>query len=229
LTNEISAGRAKEPARHRRSFVLETTDQGRRWLNTITLSAAVVGLATVIVLIFTSIDARRATVEANRAWLAPRTAFLRRPFTLNDHLAFRIEYDNVGRQPAQDSNMFSRGRPVDANSLVRALSDPKLTESVFGQNPTCSGHTSRKGAEIIWPSSVGGRYSTKDTDDANYPMITQRIIDGSDAVVVEGCFLYETFNDVHKSMFCFWFRQMPPDNILKVTDFAAIWPNWKQG
>jgi hypothetical protein len=172
------------------------------WLNAITLTAAIVAVATVIVLIGTLTDARKATVEANRAWVAPRTAFLRREFRLNDHLAFRITYDNVGRQPARNNNFFSGAYIVDAHSLIHSLSDPSLAESVFRENPTCSGHTTRKGADIIWPSN-NGVYSLASLDDDRYPVITQRVIDGDDAVVVVGCFLYDTFEEVHHSMFCF--------------------------
>src|SRR5437762_1413343 len=58
------------------------------WLNGITLAAAFIAIGTVGVLVYTLIDARKATVEANRAWVAPRTAFLRRALVLNDHPAF---------------------------------------------------------------------------------------------------------------------------------------------
>lgn len=197
------------------------------WLNVITIAAAVIALATVIVLIRTLVDARKATVEANRAWVAPRTAYLRREFTLNDHLAFRIVYENVGRQPARNNNMWSGAKIVDADLLVRSLNDPNLAESVFGENPTCAGHTSRKGSEIMWPespSSFNSTYSTSSLDDVPYPVITQRVIDGDAAVVVLGCFLYETFDEVHQSKFCFWFRQAPLSDMLTITSPAAICP-----
>src|SRR6202040_884214 len=119
------------------------------WLNAITLTAAIVAVTTVIVLICTLVDARKATVEANRAWIAPRTVFLRRELRLNDHLAFRIAYHNLGKQPARNTNFFYSAYIVDANSLMHYLSDPSLAESVFRENPTCAGHTSRKGADII--------------------------------------------------------------------------------
>jgi hypothetical protein len=106
------------------------------WLNAITLIAAVIAVSTMIVLIFTLVDARKATVEANRAWIAPHTALLGREFRLNDHLAFRIAYDNVGRQPARNENFWSGTKIVDANSLMNSLTDPSLVQSVFQQNPT---------------------------------------------------------------------------------------------
>jgi hypothetical protein len=194
------------------------------WLNAITGIAAVIALATMFVLICTLVDVRKATVEANRAWIAPHTAFLRREFKLNDHLAFRIPYDNVGRRPARSINFFSGAYIVDANLLLRSLSDPSLTERVFQPNLTCVGHTIRAGAEIIWPSA-NNAYSQSSLDDDRYPVITQRVINGDDAVVVLGCFLYETFGEVHQSMFCFWFRQAPPKDTLTITEPAAICPS----
>jgi hypothetical protein len=194
------------------------------WLNGITLAAAIIAIGTVIVLICTLIDARKATVEADRAWLAPRSAYLQRPLVLNDHPSFRVTYDNVGKQPALNIALWWRVSIFDADALMRSLSDPTLAETAFGENPACSGHTSHKGAEIAWPTSLTEKYSTSYIETPNDPIITQGVLDGREAIVVHGCFFYETFQEIHRSAFCFWLRQMPPSNMLTTTSSAIICP-----
>jgi hypothetical protein len=194
------------------------------WLNWITLTAAIIAIVTVGVLIFTLIDTRKDTVEANRAWLAPRSAYLQRPLVLNDHPGFRVTYDNVGKQPALNIALWWRVSIFDADALIHSLADPTLAETAFGENPACSGHTSHKGAEIAWPSSLPEKYSSSYLESPNDPIITQGVLDGRESVVVQGCFFYETFQEVHRSAFCFWFRQVPPSNMLTTTSSAIICP-----
>jgi hypothetical protein len=198
-----------------------------RWLNVITLIAAIIAIGSVFVLIWSLLDARKATVEANRAWVAPRSVYLRRTLVLNDHPGFRVAYDNIGREPALHTNLWWRVIIVDADVLMRSLTQSELREKAFdiaGENPACAGHTISKGAEIIWPSQQPETYSASYIEQANDPIITQDVIDGRAAVVVEGCFFYETFHEVHHSAFCFWLRQVPPSNMLTTTTAGVICP-----
>ena len=191
------------------------------WLNWITLAAAIIAIGTVMVLIYTLIDARKATVEANRAWVAPRTAFLRRALVLNDHPAFRIVYDNVGKEPALNLSMLSQVIIVDAAALIRSLGQPNYSDVAMQENSTCAHDTIHQGAEIIWPSSRPEGYSNSSMENSDDPVITQEVLDGRQAIVIKGCFLYETFHEIHRSAFCFFFRQVPPD-ILTTRSGAVI-------
>jgi hypothetical protein len=194
------------------------------WLNGITLAAAIIAIGTVIVLIYTLIDARKATVEANRAWVAPRNAYLTRPFVLNDHPAFRVTYGNIGRQPALNTETWWRVSIVDAGPLLRSLKEPNLAESAFPPNIACSGQSTRRGAEVIWPTTQPEAYANAYVENPGDPIITEEVIDGRHAVVIQGCFLYETFHEVHHSAYCFWFRQVPPSHMLTTTTGAVICP-----
>jgi hypothetical protein len=192
------------------------------WLNGITLFAAIIALSTIIVLIFTLIDARKATVEANRAWVAPRSAYLTQPFVLNEHPVFRVTFDNVGKEPAPNIQTWWLVKIVDANLLVPSLKEPNLFESAFGKNQACDGHTSREAGETLWPSEKLESYTQFYVPNPNDPVITQEVLDGRAAVVVQGCVLYETFNKLHQSAFCFWFRQVPPT--MTISHSAMICP-----
>jgi hypothetical protein len=197
------------------------------WLNWITLAAAIIAIATIAVLIFTLADARKATVEANRAWVAPRSAYLRRVLALKDHPAFRVTYDNVGREPALSTDMWWRINTVDADVLIRSLTQPDLRERAFdiaGKKPACAEHTISKRAEVIWPSQTSETYENSYIEQPTDPLITQEVIDGRAAIVVQGYFFYETFHEVHHSAFCFWFRQVPPSDMLSTTTSAVNCP-----
>jgi hypothetical protein len=193
------------------------------WLNGITLLAALIAIGTVGVLISTLKDARQATVWANQAWIAPRTAYLQRLLTLSDLPSFKVSYDNIGKQPALDTQMWARVELAGADLLIGSFSKPELAESVIGQNPTCDRALQR--GQVIWPSSSKVEaYSDLSIDDpTQQPPITQAVLDGKDALVIQGCFIYKTFDEVHKSSFCYWFRQVPPA-IIATTTSAFICP-----
>jgi hypothetical protein len=89
ISSRVDASRRAERNQHDAAERVFWRDQIRAawYLNWITLVAAVIALVTVIILICTLNDARKATIEANRAWVAPHAAYLRRVFALNDHPA----------------------------------------------------------------------------------------------------------------------------------------------
>jgi hypothetical protein len=142
---------------------------------------------------------------------------------LNDHPAFGVTYDNVGRQPALNSEMWWRVSIVDAELLVRSLKDTSLAGSAFGLTMECDQHSSLKGSEVIWPSSKQESYSNAYVENPTDPIITDEVLNGRVAVVAQGCIFYETFGDVHHSTFCFWFRQVPPA-MITTTTAAVICP-----
>jgi hypothetical protein len=180
------------------------------WLNWITLAAAIIAIGTVIVLIYTLIDARKATVEANRAWVAPRTAFLRRALVLNDHPAFRIVYDNVGKEPALNLSMLSQVIIVDAAALIRSLGEPSYSDVAMQENSTCAHDTIHQGAEIIWPSSRPEVYSNSSMENSADPIITQEVLDGQQAIVIKGCFYMKHFTKFTEAPSAFSFDRCPP-------------------
>jgi hypothetical protein len=227
MISQIEASRlAKRQIRHYGDEALFWRRQTcAAWaLNGITLFAAVAALATVVVLILTLRDTRSATIEANRAWIAPRSVYLTREFVLNDHPVFRLAYDNFGRAPAINNELWWQVAIVNSDTLITSLKNPDIFNKEFGENVACAGKLARKGAEPIWPSPQTEAYSNFYSPNPNDPVITPEVMDGRQAVMIRGCIVYETFDEPHHSTFCFWFRRGPSSDILTTKAAGYICP-----
>jgi hypothetical protein len=69
-------------------------------LNCITASAAAFALLAAIGVICSVLEARKATIEANRAWIAPLSAEFSDAPRIGENWFVVVHYRNVGREPA---------------------------------------------------------------------------------------------------------------------------------
>jgi hypothetical protein len=177
------------------------------------VAGVLIAIVAAMILYCTLEDARKATVEANRAWLAPRTAHLLRILVLNAKPEVRLAFDNVGRSPATFSDI--RGRLVTARSedVIRATRAPETWKKKFGDSDACAGPERSVASPVYWPAATQETYSILFGGLKDDPVTTQGMIDGSEAMILYGCLSYETFNHRHMSTFCFYAGQPPWQNL----------------
>src|SRR6266478_324054 len=109
----------------------ETWERRNFWLE---ITGVAIAIGAAAILWFTLDAARRATVEANRAWMAPRTIHLLSPLVLNQKPVLRLTFDNVGRAPALKADLRGRFVTARAADVLAALDTPSLWTKNFGQN-----------------------------------------------------------------------------------------------
>lgn len=147
-------------------------------------------------------DAKRATIEANRAWIAPRSVYLNRPLEMGKPVSYRLTYDNTGKSPALDINQSDRITFV--SSSVFADMNQETVEAAMNTIPECNVPTPASGKRAAFPF---GEEEYKVIPLVVDPLVNEDVLSGKLAVVIEGCFTYRTFDEVHHTSYCFVFGQ----------------------
>jgi hypothetical protein len=151
-------------------------------------------------------EAKRSTIEANRAWIAPRTVYLTSDLTLNDHIHLQVSFDDPGKGPAVNAELITQVLVVKGDALEAALKDPALWEGYFGRNTTCDNPHPILGSEIFWPTPTPESYLLPFGDASGDPIVTPDLLNGQSAIVTNGCIFYDSFSEQRHSKFCFVFR-----------------------
>jgi hypothetical protein len=149
-------------------------------------------------------------IAANRAWVVPYLVKLIGTPTDGHQMDLFFTYGNTGHEPATrvgyNSNSWSipidvirSATPETATDSLKKAIEAKLTD-------TCSAAKSNENLVVMYPATSGvSNNSTPINVDPKW--ITQPIIDYG-FVVAEGCFVYRTMDDWHKSRFCFFWNKI---------------------
>jgi hypothetical protein len=192
----------KQHHAHEREFWRQQLRVARR-LNWITFFAAVGALLTVFVLIGTLLDARRATVEANRAWIAVRTAFfdqLPAPTNPGDRFLVAITFDNPGKGAALNSSRFQEHFWITPPAV-----QPFFIEQLkVSPNNTCSklANETEPVIGVVWPGAAVGGYTSRGS--APPILADAEFLNQHKLLGYHGCFRYETFGKPHFTAYCFF-------------------------
>lgn len=131
---------------------------------------------------------------ADRAWVGPVLMRLSKKPAIGKPLRFFLEYQNTGRQPAQDvfyepdSYAYSKEMAV----VIAARTERNVEE--------CKSRHPNRGQLTIFPGKqTFTPYQIKKSSN----LITRAVTSGSDLVLISGCFVYRTLDEVHRTAFCF--------------------------
>lgn len=134
-------------------------------------------------------------VAANRAWI--KVSGMNTLGDIRDQNDFKadIYYDNVGKGPATSANAsFNGGTAPFPDGF-----DFSMPVSV-GPNHTCDGLLPDRNGLAIFPD-IGEKQFLNTTIPRK--IILPSVILNKGALYVQGCFAYETMNEMHKTWFCF--------------------------
>jgi hypothetical protein len=181
------------------------------------LFAACLAIATVIVLIVTLFDARTATVEANRAWVAARNAVfdqLPPPKNPGDTFLVAVTFDNPGKGVALNTRRYQEPFWIKIPSPQFVIEQLKV-----GPNDTCSKlpNDAEPVIGVVWPSSVIGGYTSRGSTPIQ---ADAEFLNRNKVLGYHGCFTYETFGEPHFSAYCFFLAPVAGHSV-------ADWP-WGQ-
>lgn len=138
--------------------------------------------------------------EAQRAWIGPDNATIDAAPTVGKTATISITYHNTGREPA-------RGFIYGVNPFPFLVSDEKKGKlgPIFAKYmQACFAEKPRANAGVVYPSTGFGGATLTTTIDGK--KIDQAVIDGKSEFIVQGCFVYETFQKPHHSAFCYFWR-----------------------
>lgn len=169
-------------------------------------------------------DANMATVEANRAWIAPRGLYIDYEHSSKRNIALLVEYENTGKEPAlnltfnQYIDDFAGGAPASNNQSAPAIKP----------NKTCIAPI--KGHPPSFPIRQGGNEGMMlAMNSAGFLGNFPAMLAGDRTLYFEGCFSYVTFFTTHRSAFCYYLKPIPRTvpGIAKTTA-PADWVNGKR-
>jgi hypothetical protein len=152
---------------------------------------------------------RESLVAAGRAWVGPRNAKISGAIEAGKPGELVIEYANTGREPALNFvysiDAFSSTNAEEKNGVTIA----KINATLKG----CKAVERLGGGQVIFPSTGFSSYNlTSKTADE---VFDQEMIDGEKTLIVQGCFLYNSFNIIRHSYFCYFYRAKTtkPENL----------------
>lgn len=156
-----------------------------------------------------STTAQQNLVASQRAWVGPSDAKLDGTLKLGQPIDIVVSFMNTGREPA-------RGFVSDLDAFAATADDEKkgiAQTRIVADFDKCNATQSSPPAQVIYPSNGFNNYTIRKTIDK--AMIDEGIIDGTKTIIAQGCFVYTTFQQVHRSTFCYYFKSgvTKPDHL----------------
>jgi hypothetical protein len=167
-----------------------------RRFNRISVWATCFALASAVGVIWSVYEARTATIEANRAWIAPIAAEFAEEPKAEAHWIVRIKFHNVGRDPALGTVWKLDGVSIPGSSAgveTGAIGVPP--------NQTCSGLSPPKDGRSAFPDH---EYTTDYTFTSGHLLDKVSVLNNETTLFMHGCFAYKTFAEPHTTEFCFY-------------------------
>lgn len=183
-------------------------DESTRWSKLKEGTSVAAGVATAVGMLIAAwglMDAHRATIEANRAWVAPNQMVLTAPLENGQPVGFGLHLVNFGREPAL--GVTWRWQP----RLVPYVPLEGTDVTKFGPNDTCGGlDPGKEHGFVVYPGTDTKAWVVADLSQIqDGQSIGQRILAHSASLVIEGCVAYLTQGERHTSSFRFFLRDVP--------------------
>jgi hypothetical protein len=144
---------------------------------------------------------RDSLIESQRAWVGPRNVRSNNAPLLQQPLDAIVEYQNTGRDPATET---IRGIEVFTATKEENQSG-KVTRRVADFTSKCVIMWQPQSATVVYPTTgANPGYELTARIDAN--MVDEEVISGAKSIYISGCFVYKTFQTIHRSWFCYYYN-----------------------
>jgi hypothetical protein len=142
----------------------------------------------------TDFTLRNTLVASNRAWIKSSDMNTLGDINGQNDLKIELYFSNVGKGPATSLNSsFKAGTAVIPDGW-----DPTLPLAV-GPNHTCDGLLPNYDGLAVFPDAPTQHW----VQSIIYrKTILPSVLVNKGALIVQGCFVYETMNEIHKTWFC---------------------------
>jgi hypothetical protein len=146
---------------------------------------------------------------SQRAWVGPTIARIDGAIEVGKPLKVVISYANSGREPATNfvhvQNVFTASSEDSSNGILNA--------KVLGDFKGCQDAQTLRPGQVVFPTTTNSSNNLTISTAAN--LVDQAVADGEKSVIVDGCFLYKSFEVIRHSYFCFFFtaKQTDPNGL----------------
>jgi hypothetical protein len=207
-SSEDEQHRAAERAYWKRQLCIS------KCLNIITGGAAAAALVGLIFVAIGLVDNRSATIDANRAWIAPYSA---EPIGKDEsgRIVFEISFANIGKGPALGLNWKTES---DTKPTPSGL-DWSLVK--FDRNRTCDDLVPIPEGPVTYLAAPGQSPYIRRAN-SGPKVLFDSIKDGKSVVYLRGCVAYKTMRIIGHSAFCWVFDPMIPDAVGHINGHANL-------
>ena len=134
---------------------------------------------------------------------------LAEPLKLNNDAKFVFTFGNTGREPGTRVGRHEDFGNIKTEVLTKSLLAPPAAfrEEILKINlaDSCKEAASTRYLGAIYSGAVESNYSNVV---APGKWITDQIINGSDDLIVSGCFVYETMGKTHTTKYCYFHNRL---------------------
>lgn len=155
--------------------------------------AMVATVVSIIAAVATYYVGSKSIIASNRAWIEPGRPAILSGLKTGEPLTFVIPYANIGKEPALNVVIQAPPRTVEPPK------DGNWYSRFPGRNETCS--RPNESGLVVYPSTNPKEATTYPNQ--HFPD-QSAVLDGTKALVIEGCISYETFGEPHYSAFCYY-------------------------
>ena len=177
-----------------------------KWLNGLTATGALVALGGLGFLYWSIHSTNRAIVEANRAWVGPLLGSLVGELSPQKPLSGMVRLYNSGKTPAIDSQIRFHLRNVTGAQM-----DSGEARLLIEKDDVCSYDEPDRNGGVIYPSvaenGVDEIIPLSDSGPEN-KFVYDQFIKGESTLVIELCAAYRSFEEIHKTAVCYYYRPM---------------------
>jgi hypothetical protein len=181
-----------------------------KWLNRITAGAAVVAIVGLLFVWLGLEETKRATIEANRAWLSPVHFKFERPLEDKDGPLIQVLFQNIGRDPAMNLKTAAHWEPVN---LIKPMPKPEAFPEIVGGweamsatiKKDCWNNEPEIGNVAIIPTNNLASSFTA-SNPSPIPNLDPIVKDHTQILVVKGCMTYTSFEQTRHTSFCHYLR-----------------------
>lgn len=149
-------------------------------------------------------SSEKSLISAQRAWVGPRSAKLSAEPAIGKPLEITIDYQNSGRDPALD--VIWTLQPL--LSTAADDSNGTLGKQIAQYMQACKSTSQWAGGNVVYPttSGFGGSGYILFTK-SNPNVVDESLVKGDKILIVQGCFLYRSFDVPRHSYFCYFWQK----------------------
>ena len=147
-------------------------------------------------------------ITNERARIGPTSSSIEGDLKVAEPIRFLVALVNTGREA---SNTFMYGRPelfslAQWNDGTAAINIEDFKKLCLEKVPSDADN-----AQTTFPTTGQAIYlwhvKSNGGELASRFVVTDRLMAGEEIAVLEGCFIYETISEIHRTSFCYYFQQ----------------------
>jgi hypothetical protein len=146
-------------------------------------------------------NAEKALIEAQRAWVGPQNASFASEPGVGKPIEITVQYQNTGREPALSFIYFATPFSVTTEDD----SNGTLVQTLLNYMNACKAYREWTGGSVVYPSTGFSSYNLNVTTKDDF--VDEPATKGDKVIIVQGCFLYRSFDNPRHSYFCYFYKQ----------------------